>query len=71
MHRMCQHGYEHSAHHGHGQLSHHTTGCCHGTGFRQFTSKEESITSLEEYITELRSEIQGVEEHLADLKKQE
>lgn len=68
---MCHHGHEHSAHHGHGQADHQSSGCCHGSGFRRFTSREERINMLEQYITELRSEIKGAEEHLAELKKQE
>jgi hypothetical protein len=67
----CQQGHGHSAHHGHGQVSHQSSCCCHGTGFRRFTSKEERIKVLEQYVDELRSEIQGAEEHLAELKKQE
>jgi hypothetical protein len=59
---------------------HHQTQCscgghsecdCEGDeGFeRQFLTKAEQIEDLEEYLEELKLEIQAVEEHLADLKK--
>lgn len=66
---MCHHGHGHAVHQGHSHTEQQSSGCCHGTGFRRFTSQEERIKMLEEYITELRSEIQGAEEHLAELKK--
>ncbi|UCG54598.1 MAG: hypothetical protein JSV32_08500 [Dehalococcoidia bacterium] len=53
--------------------------CCHpGAGMhhghggmikRHFTSKEEIIAKLEEYLKQLQSEAKGVEEHIAELKK--
>lgn len=65
---MCRQGHGHSVYRGHGQTEQQSSGCCHRSGFRRFSSKEERISMLEEYITELRSEIQGVEEHLEELK---
>ena len=54
--------------------------CCHpGIGMhhghkgmiqRHFTSKEEIVAKLEEYLRQLQSEARGVEEHIADLKKE-
>ena len=67
---MYHHGHGQNIHQGHGHTEQLSTGCCHGAGFRRFTSKEERIKMLEQYITELRSEIQGAEEHLEELKKQ-
>ena len=45
--------------------------CCGDGGQfqRQFLTKEEQITLLEEYLGELKLEVQAVEEHLADLRK--
>jgi hypothetical protein len=43
---------------------------CHGGGFeRRYQTKAEQIAELEAYLSELRTEVQAVEEHLADLKK--
>ncbi len=43
---------------------------CHSDGFeRRFQTKAEQIEELEEYLTELKTEVQAVEEHLADLRK--
>jgi hypothetical protein len=44
--------------------------CEEDAGFeRQFLTKAEQVEELEEYLEELKLEIQAVEEHLADLKK--
>ncbi len=48
-------------------------GCCdtgNGKHFnRQYQTKSEQITELESYLSELKSEVQAVEEHLADLRR--
>jgi hypothetical protein len=48
-------------------------GCgCHEDGghfVRQFQTKAEQIADLEDYLSELKLEVQAVEEHLADLRK--
>jgi hypothetical protein len=48
-------------------------GCeCGGGGHhfqRRFQTKAEQIEELESYLTELKLEVQAVEEHLADLRK--
>jgi len=36
---------------------------------RRFQTKEEQIAELEAYLNELKTELQAVEEHLADLRK--
>ena len=44
--------------------------CCDDTGFqRQFQTKAEKLADLEDYLEELKLEIQAVKEHIADLKK--
>ena len=77
--------WRHHGHPGWGRM-HHGGGCCcgyhygggmhHGPGFglfghRRFISREEVITHLEEYLKQLKAEAAGVEEHIAELKKQE
>lgn len=45
-------------------------GCGHNGHFeRRFQTKAEQIIELEAYLGELKTEIQAVEEHLADLRK--
>ncbi len=48
-------------------------GCdCHeesGHFVRLFQTKAEQIAELEDYLGELKLEVQAVEEHLADLRK--
>jgi hypothetical protein len=42
----------------------------HGGYFeRQYQTKAEKIAELEDYLSELKLEVQAVEEHLADLRK--
>lgn len=53
---------------------HCSCGCCgcdceHSHFVRQYYTKAEKITMLEEYLTELKAEITGVEEELAELRK--
>ena len=43
---------------------------CHTGRFeRRFQTKAEQIAELEAYLDELKTEVQAVEEHLADLRK--
>jgi hypothetical protein len=44
---------------------------CHSGGrfHRRYQTKAEQIAELEAYLAELKSEVQAVEEHLADLRK--
>jgi len=53
----CHHGG--GMHHGHGELMQ-----------RRFISKEEVIAKLEEYLKQLQAEGKGVEERIAELKKE-
>ena len=41
-----------------------------GCGGRRFLSKKERIEMLEEYLESLKSEMEGVEEELKELKKE-
>ena len=44
--------------------------CADGAHFqRQYLTKAEQIADLEAYLSELKLEVQAVEEHLADLRK--
>ena len=45
-------------------------GCCEGSHFqRRFKTKAEQIVELEAYLSELKLEVQAVEEMLLDLRK--
>ena len=42
----------------------------HGEFFeRRYQTKAEQIADLEDYLSELKTELQAVEEHMADLRK--
>jgi hypothetical protein len=44
--------------------------CCGGGRFhRRYQTKTEQIAELEAYLAELKTEVQAVEERLADLRK--
>ena len=45
--------------------------CCNDGGRfpRRYQTKEEQISELEAYLTDLKTEVQAVEERLADLRK--
>ena len=65
-------------HHGYpgGGGMHHGSNCCscgcHHGGMmnRHFTSKEELIAKLEEYLKQLQAEAKGAKERIAELKKE-
>ena len=76
----CNEGHGHR----HGHHRHHGCGCgescdcgggdcqcgCGNGGFRRrYQTKAEQIAELEEYLNELKAEVQAVEERLADLRK--
>jgi len=43
---------------------------CHDRHFeRRYQTKDEQIAELETYLSDLKTEVQAVEEHLADLRK--
>ena len=44
-------------------------GCGNGGFQRRYQTKGEQISELEGYLTELKAEVQAVEEQLADLRK--
>jgi hypothetical protein len=63
------HGH-HAGHIGHGA---HHRGTAHGMcscGGRRFLSRKEKIEMLEEYRESLKSELEGVEEELNELKRE-
>ncbi len=76
---MCcgeeRHGY-HAWRKGHGAhhrdmaqgMAHGIVGCSCGCGGRIFHSKKERIEMLEEYSESLKSELEGVEEELKELR---
>ena len=41
----------------------------HGSHVRRYQTKAERISELEAYLSELKTETQAVEEHLADLRR--
>jgi hypothetical protein len=52
---------------GHGECE---CGCHSGPHFeRRLQTKAEQIAELEGYLTDLKAEVQAVEEHLADLRQ--
>ena len=76
----CNEGHGHR----HGHHRHHDCGCgescdceggncqcgCGNGGFqRRYQTKAEQTSELEEYLKELKAEVQAVEERLADLRK--
>ncbi|MBN2076437.1 MAG: hypothetical protein JW762_12880 [Dehalococcoidales bacterium] len=69
------------SHHHHGGCGcakhsqpHQTHGCgCHHHGYltRRFPTREEMISEMEEYLKQLQAEAKGVEERLAEMKKED
>jgi len=49
---------------------HHHRGCCMPSYGRRFPTRDEVISELEEYLNDLRLEIKGVEERIAELRKE-
>jgi len=61
----CQSGHECSC-----DQSHCECGCHTGHRFeRRYQTKAEQIEELEAYLSELKTEVLAVEEHLSDLRK--
>jgi hypothetical protein len=73
------HGHHHHRHHRHKDCSCGESceckggggqcGCDHGGFRRRYQTKSEQISELEEYLAELKVEVQAVEERLAELRK--
>lgn len=66
---MCGQG-SYCGHHGDAPWRHCGPGAC-GPGFPfgpRFPSREERIARLEEYLKDLQSQVEAVEERLAELK---
>lgn len=65
------HCHRHGRHHDDCQCDcrHHGGECeCGGKFERRFATRAERIVELEQYLQDLKAEIQAVEEHLAELK---
>jgi hypothetical protein len=70
MHHQNDCGCGHSGNHIGHKPGHNVGVCCTpGHGRRRFFTKEEIVGELEEYLAELRAEVKGVEERLAELRK--
>ncbi len=72
---MCHHhegGCEQRFHHAPLRDWHHRWGCCCGPMYapQRLPANEEIVEKLEEYLKRLRAEAKGVEERIADLKKE-
>lgn len=63
------HGYGYSGQHAAGGQWHHHWHFGHGS--RRFPTREEVIGRLEEYLKQLQAEAKGVEERIAELKKEQ
>ena len=68
-HEYC--GYGHPSHHGMREQRQYQGCCCHPSrGLRRFPTREEIIAQMEEYLKQLQAEVKGVEERLAQLRKE-
>jgi len=73
---MChpsEYGCRHHGHHTPGGVGHHHRECCCILSYplRHFLTREEVIAQLEEYLKNLQAEAKGVEERIAELRKEE
>ena len=59
-------GCRHQAHHSPQGMGHHQGHCAGGFEHRRFFTKEETTARLEEYLTYLKAETKGLEEHIAE-----
>ena len=71
---MCHHpnyGCEQHFHHAPQRDWHHRCSCCCGPEYtpRRFLTREEIIEDMEEYLKQLRAEVKGVEERIAELRR--
>lgn len=54
-----------------GGVPQHHEGCCSYGHPRHFHTREEIIQDMEDYLKQLHAEAKGVEERVAELKKEE
>ncbi|MFC1983022.1 hypothetical protein ACFLV5_04500 [Chloroflexota bacterium] len=61
----------HQGHHSPSGTGYHHRGCCCDSshGIRRFLTREEILAELEEYLKQLKAEVKGVEERIAEFKK--
>jgi hypothetical protein len=62
-------GYGHQARLTPQNKGYHQGYCAGGFGHRRFLTREENFAQLEEYLSSLKAEVKGLEEHIAELKK--
>jgi len=55
---------------GRGHHHHEGCGCGHGHPPRRFPIREEIIQEMEDYLKQLHAEAKGVEERIAEIKKE-
>ncbi len=69
--RQCEHQGQHCGCGGQGSDCGCDCGDCdnQSQAHRRYQTKAEKITELESYLSDLKLEVQAVEEHLADLRK--
>ena len=75
MYHSSEYGCSHHSYHGHqshrrGSFHHHSCCCGFSHGIRRFPTKEEIAQEMEEYLKQLQAEVKGVEERIAELKKE-
>lgn len=72
---MCHHhdcDCERHFHHAPSRVWHHgDCRCDPGYAPRHFPTRQEIVEDLEEYATQLKAEVKGVEERIAELKKED
>jgi len=53
-------------------VTQHHQGCCCGYAHpRRFRTREEIVQDMDDYLKQLHAEIKGVEERIAELKKED
>ena len=71
VHHTSEFGCGHHGHHNYSGAMHLHGGCCCAPGYthRRFFTREEHITQLQEYLSQLQAEAKGVEEYISTLKQ--
>jgi hypothetical protein len=66
---MRRHHFGHVSHEAHHRGTAHSMCCC--SSGREFLSRKEKVEMLEEHRESLKSELEGVEEELRELKREQ